>query len=313
MTPAPTSAWFLVGPTAAGKTAVAQRLAERRGALILSADSMLVYRGMDIGTAKPSPAERGQVPYLGLDCVTPDQSFSVGDYLQVIREGLARLGVAHRPCIVVGGTGLYISCLRHGLRPGAGPDPELRRRLESVHEAGGVVGLQAELDRVAPGRLASLSDPRNPRRLIRAIEKAMGGETEAAWSESLEMPPLAGLRWPGDSLARRIHERVEAMYRNGLLEEARVLRAAYPGLSRTAAQAIGYAEAWAYLDGRITGEEARARTEVRTRQLAKRQATWFRHQARVHWVEVTPGQSVDDMADAVEAQWNLYGPAPLQL
>ena len=310
----PLSAWFLVGPTAVGKTAVAQRLAERRQATILSADSMMVYRGMDIGTAKPTVAERGEVPYWGLDCVTPDQPFSAGDYLRVLRDEVASTKVPPASCIVAGGTGLYVSCLLHGLREGPATDPVLRQTLETLHREGGVPALQHELERRAPGRLGELADPKNPRRLIRAIELAHQGVIPKSWSDTApDGPPVVGLRCSPDVLAANIERRVHIMYENGLLEEAATVRQSYPRLSDTAGQAIGYAEAWAHLDGRCTRGQAVADTVRRTRQLAKRQGTWFRHQARVNWVDIQPGQSVDDIADAVEAQWRLDGPSPLQL
>lgn len=310
----PLSAWFLVGPTAVGKTAVAQRLAERKQVTILSADSMMVYRGMDIGTAKPTVAERGTVPYWGLDCVTPDQPFSAGDYLRVLRNEVASANVPPVACIVAGGTGLYISCLRHGLREGPATDPVLRQTLETLHREGGVPALQRELEHRAPGRLGELADPKNPRRLIRAIELAQQGVPPRTWPETAPSgPPLTGLRCSPDALAANIVQRVHGMYESGLLEEAAALRQNYPKLSDTAGQAIGYTEAWAHLDGHCTRSQAMADTIRRTRQLAKRQGTWFRHQAQVNWVDIQPGQSVDDIADAVEAQWKRYGPSPLQL
>jgi tRNA dimethylallyltransferase len=310
----PISAWFLVGPTAVGKSAVAQRLAERLQATIVSADAMMVYRGMDIGTAKPTIPERGAVPYWGLDCVTPDQPFSAGDYLRVLRDKVASAKVPPPACIVAGGTGLYISCLRHGLREGPATDPVFRQTLETLHREGGVPALHRELERRAPGRLAELADPKNPRRLIRAIELAHQGVTPRAWPEaSPSDPPLVGLHCASEVLASNIARRVHAMYENGLLEEAAALRQKFPHLSDTAVKAIGYAEAWAHLDGRCTRAQAMADTIRRTRQLAKRQGTWFRHQVRVNWVDIQPGQSVDDIADAVEAQWRLDGPSPLQL
>lgn len=307
-------AWFLVGPTAAGKSAVAQRLAERRGASVISADSMLVYRGMNIGTAKPTAAERGSIAYAGLDCVEPDQLFSAGDFLREVRSFVRARLQPNAPVIVVGGTGLYVSCLLHGLPQHPAPDPALRQRLDELFQSGGVVALQKELERVAPERLRALADPRNPRRVIRAIEMAHEGSPPAAWHDpSPSAPRLCGLRWSPEALEQRIVQRVRSMYEAGLLEEAAVLRRTYADLSATARQAIGYAEAWDVLDGRATREQAQAITVRRTRQLAKRQATWFRHQASVAWVDARDGQSVDDMADAVEAQWELHGPALIQL
>ena len=306
-------AWFLVGPTAVGKSAVAQWLAEKRKATLVSADSMLVYRGMDIGTAKPSPAERGEVPYWGLDCVEPDQSFSVGDYLRSL-AGLAQAESSGRPLIVVGGTGLYIDCLLRGLTSRPPPDLLERARLESLHRQGGVPALQAEVERLAPGRLAELADPRNPRRLIRAIELAHQGVlSKTMLQRGPPKPRLTGLRMDPAQLAGRIARRVQTMYHQGLLEEARALRGRYPALSETARQAIGYAEAWQVLDGTLAPSAAQEITARRTRQLAKRQLTWFRHQADMAWIEAEPGATVARIAASVEAQWELDGPTTLHL
>ena len=293
---------------------MAQRLAERRGALIISADSMLVYRGMDIGTAKPTPAERGAVAYAGLDCVEPDQLFSVGDFLRVVQHFVSARPQPAAPLIVVGGTGLYVSCLLHGLPQHPAPDPARRQQLDELFKTGGLVALQGELERIVPGRLQELADPRNPRRIIRAIEMAHEGSRPPAWRDAAATAPrLCGLRWSPEALEQRIIRRVRSMYEGGLLDEAAALRRSHATLSATARQAIGYAEAWDVLDGRLTREQAQAITVRRTRQLAKRQATWFRHQASVAWVDAQDGQSVDDRADAVEAQWELHGPSLIQL
>lgn len=308
------NAWFLVGPTAVGKTAVAHYLAKRLGATVISADSMLVYRGMDIGTAKPSPAERREVSYWGLDCVEPDRAFSVGDYLRAIQEALAQAHPAPRQLIVTGGTGLYVDCLIRGLTSRPAIDQSLRAELEELHRQEGLAGLQNRLRCVAPGRLEELADPKNPRRVIRAIELAAEGITsQAMLARTTQRPALVGLNMPGPDLQERITRRVHHMYEHGMLEEAAGLRKRFPVLSETARQAIGYAEAWSHLDGACTRAEAQQATIQRTRQLAKRQLTWFRHQADLTWVEITAATSVTDMAVSVQAQWERHGPTPLQL
>lgn len=310
----PINAWFLVGPTAVGKTAVIQHLAEQMGATVISADSMLVYRDMDIGTAKPSPTERGSVPYWGLDCVAPDTAFSVGDYLCTMQEHLARTQSPPERILVTGGTGLYVDCLIRGLTSRPAADPALRAELEQLFQQEGVAGLQHRLSAEAPGRLEELADPRNPRRLIRAIELARQGVTaQAMLARTRERPALVGLDMPTDELQIRITRRVHQMYDQGLLQEAAELRARYPVLSKTARQAIGYAEAWAHIDGICTRTQAQQATILRTRQLAKRQRTWFRHQAEMTWVEARAETSVADMAQAVQAQWERHGPTPLFL
>ena len=310
----PVHAWFLAGPTAVGKTAVAHLLAARLRATLLSADSMQVYRGMDIGTAKPTPAERAGLTYWGLDLVDPDQPFSTGEYLRALGEQRARDPAAAARVVVVGGTGLYLRALALGLDGRPAPDPAERARLEQLLQTGGRAALQAELERRAPGRLATLADPQNPRRLIRAIELAGLEGTGSSMAPRPTAPlRLCGLAMDPPALTARIETRVAAMYENGLLEEAASLLRRYPEISPTARQAIGYAEAWAVGAGTMTPAEARAATARRTRQLAKRQLTWLRHQAATTWIEVRAGDSVADIADRVQTQWESDGPIPLHI
>lgn len=304
---------FLVGPTAVGKTAVAHALAARLGRPVLSADAMLVYRGMDIGTAKPSRAEISRYRYAGVDLADPDRDFSVADFLRAVPPDPATRW------IVCGGTGLYLRCLAEGLRPAPAACAAVRARCEELLATGGIALLQAELGRIAPDRLAALADPKNPRRLIRAIEAAgPGGAPPAApdrEGRSVSGPPavLVGLRMEKMALERRIRARVARMYADGLLEEAAGLRRTFVRLSRTALQAIGYAEAFAVLDGRMTRPEAMERTAIRTRQLAKRQMTWFRHQHAVAWIDVTEDSSLEQTAAAVVQCWEQHGPIPLHI
>lgn len=296
---------FLVGPTASGKTAIAHRLAERLGARILSADAMLVYRGMDIGTAKPTVAERRRFAYRGVDLADPDQRFSVGAYLAQVRV------LPAGRWLVVGGTGLYVRGLIEGLDPLPAADAALRAEAEALLASGGVAALREWLAVIGPAHLAALADPRNPRRLARAYELARLGvpPPRATWSAAPSSVRLAGLApdraWLGDRIARR----VAGMFASGLIDEARGLQARWgPRLSETARKAIGYEEAFAVLDGTTALAEAQARTVLRTRQYAKRQMTWFRHQAQVDWVIV--GEALDEnaVADAVAAVWERQGP-----
>lgn len=283
----------LAGATASGKTAVAQLLAERLGAAILSADAMLVYQGMDIGTAKPTVAERGQVPYYGLDVVTPGEPFSAAAWLEEAHRAQA---VSPR-LIAVGGTGLYFSALLRGLDPTPPANPALRASLEALPAE----ELRARL--AAHGQ--TVADTENPRRLVRALEiLGQGGTLPAGWGERAR-PRLVALTWPREVLHRRIAERVDAMYAAGLLGEAEALRRRWPAWSRTAAQAIGYAEAFAVLDGTLTKAAARERTVVRTRQLARRQETYLRHQFDVDWVQAAPDDAVETLAGRVAEKWGV--------
>lgn len=303
----------LVGPTASGKSAVAQHMAEQNGAAVLSADSMLIYRGMDIGTAKPDPQARARVDYLGVDLADPGDAFSVWAYREAVAAQLAALA-PEREVLVAGGSGLYIKALTMGLAA-AGPAPASRARWESLFAAQGVEGLQQALQQRDAGALASLRDPQNPRRLIRALERLDDdGETAgnaASWREASTGPVLAGLWLEPALLNKRIEQRVETMYADGLLDEVAGLLADPRGLSPTAAQAIGYAEAIAVIEGRCSRAEAMALTATRTRRLAKRQRTWFRHQARVEWIEVQPDDTAETLSDRVREIWRTHGSASM--
>lgn len=304
---------FLVGPTAVGKSAVAQWIAERDGSEILSADSMLVYRGMDIGTAKPTPAERRRVRYWGVDLVPAGEPFNVARFLEVARgcfESAQSNGVK---VIVVGGTGLYIKALTEGLADVPTSDEPARMRRRAVLEELGVEGLQRELQSRNPAWYAALPDPANARRLIRALELIEAGweRPPETWRGEAGGPGLVGLAMPRETLRARIAARVETMYAQGLLEETRRLVDEGFGTSPTARQAVGYAEAAACLEGRMTRDMAVGMTVQRTQRLAKRQMTWFRHQVAVQWVEVMPAQPVEEVAGRVMAAWKELGNTPV--
>jgi tRNA dimethylallyltransferase len=299
------SAFVLVGPTASGKSAVAQWLAEQTGAPIVSADSMNIYRGMDIGTAKSSLEERTRVKIFGVDLTDPTDTFSVGDWLTAVKPAFfqplgKKEGGGSASPIVAGGTGLYVKCLLQGLDDLPTADEELRARTEKMPLA----ELQAEAKQAAPAAYEALADKENPRRLIRVLE---GKKTSDRWKP--EMPVVIGLHVERDVLHRRIAERVEKMYAGGLLEEARGLIRLK--LSSTAQHAIGYAEAFAVLRGEMTEAEAKERTIIRTRQLSKRQMTWFRHQLNVQWIESAGYPDIGQLANKVYNVCKESGPVPL--
>lgn len=302
--------FFLVGPTAVGKSSLAQWIAEHLDYDILSADSMLMYKGMDIGTAKPGAAARARVRYYGIDLMSPDEPFSVWAYSRYARDVLAKGAKTARKVIVVGGTGLYIKSLTDGLSSIPGPDPLLREYWTHELKKQGVGALQEALRRKNTGLYRSLKDKQNPRRLIRALEMAEKGrgECEKTWKERSTHVPLAGMTLPNDQLKSRIESRVTEMYRHGFVEEVEDLLKRYTTLSPTARQGIGYAEVMDLLDGRCTRTEAIARTITRSRQLAKRQRTWFRNQANVEWIEVDMGMEMGRMAKMVMDHWKKYGP-----
>ena len=308
------SAHILVGPTASGKSAVAQYLAQlsRPPRPILSADSMTVYRGMDVGTAKPDAAERAAVPSFGFDLADPDRTFSVGDYLAAMRAAAPAIAACRATPIVVGGTGLYVKCLTEGLDSAAVADPVHRAAAEALLQAEGLEALQAAVRALDPAQYGRLRDPENPRRVVRAYELLASGHPLPV-AEERPRPKVAGLFLPPDELRARIARRARQMFAYGLVEEVRALRAKFPALSETARHAIGYEEAGLVLDGTISEEEGIRRTAVRTGQYAKRQMTWFRHQADVVWVEVDPDHSTERIAGFVQKIWNSHGPASLRL
>ncbi|NCD23202.1 MAG: tRNA (adenosine(37)-N6)-dimethylallyltransferase MiaA, partial [Spartobacteria bacterium] len=290
------AAHFLVGPTGSGKSAVAQHLAlkSRPPRPVLAADSMTIYRGMDVGTAKPDAADRAAVPSFGFDLVDPDRPFSVGDWLAAVRAAAPAIAACGAPPIVVGGTGLYVKCLTEGL-DGAPTDPVHRAAAEALLNAEGLEALQAAARALNPAEFAKLRDPENPRRVVRAYELLAAGQPLPVAAERPK-PKLAGLALPPDELRARIARRARQMFAYGLVEEVRALRAKYPALSDTARHAIGYEEAGLVLDGRIPEEEAIRRTALRTGQYAKRQMTWFRHQADVVWIDVGPRDDVERLS-----------------
>ncbi len=336
------AAWFLVGATAVGKTGVAQYLAERTGAAILSVDAMLVYRGMDIGTAKPAVVERGAVRYFGIDLANPDEPFSTGVWLHGVRAQLAteralefaQPGAAGSGVLAVGGTGLYVRALTQGLEATAA-DPARRLYWQERLAREGLASLQRELAARVPEAMVATVDEKNPRRVIRALEHLeQHGALPVGWRAET-VPQVVGLRLPRAALHQRIEARVRKMFEDGLLAEVAELRRRYPvwqrppamvaadapseitggvgGVMATACHAIGYAEVCDLLDKRITREQAVWQMVTRTRQLAKRQETWFRHQAEVTWLDLAADEPVAAVAARVLAAWSEHGPTPIRL
>lgn len=272
----------LTGPTASGKTAAALALADMLPIEVVSADSRQVYRGMDVGTAKPTPAERARLPHHLVDIIEPHETYNAHRFVQDARRALDDICRRGRLPLVVGGTGFYIKALvEAALLAEVPPDAELRRDLEALREREGVAGLAARLERADPERAAAV-DRANPRRLIRAIEVAAGG---GSVDDSGPAPTSAifGIDVPVDMLTTRIERRVQDMYAGGLVEETRALRDRGLPPESPALTGVGYGEAAAVLAGSLTLDEAQRRTVSRTRQYARRQRTWFRHQLSVHW------------------------------
>ena len=276
----------VVGPTASGKTDLALALADRLPVEIVVADSRQVYRGMDVGTAKPGAAARRRVPHHLLDLVDPDEPFTVADWVERARAVVAEIAGRGRIPLLVGGTGLYVSALVDGHDYAAQPwSPEVRRRLTDELEADGLETLVARLEAADPAAAAAI-DLRNPRRVLRALERVEAGGGGAA-PRATPYPgrvALIGLDRPREVLYRRIDERAAWLFANGLLDEVRALRDEGFGPELHPMTGHGYAEAAAHLAGEWTLEEAVAVTARRTRQYAKRQLTWFRRDPRLLWI-----------------------------
>jgi tRNA dimethylallyltransferase len=292
VTPAPPLV-VLAGPTATGKTELAIRLAEAvretgRPAAVISADSRQVFRGLDIGTAKVSLADRTRVPHHGLDLVEPDQPFSVADFVAHARNALAGIGADDGVAILAGGTGLYLRAVGRGLDTEALPsDPAIRAALEADLTADGLEPLLKRLRELAPAA-ATRIDTRNPRRVVRALEVAeIAGDTPPPALNGYPGP----IAWLGLTVdpavhAWRIAERAIGQFDAGLLEEARTLRERFdPALP--AFSAIGYREAWAVLDGQLTRGAAIELDAHRTVSYSKRQHTWFRSEPDITWLDAT--------------------------
>jgi tRNA dimethylallyltransferase len=279
------SALILTGPTASGKSALAVELAERLGAEIVSMDSMALYRGMDVGTAKPDADQRHRVPHHLIDVLDPWQSASVAWWLGQAAECVRSIEARGKRALVVGGTPLYLKALLHGLFDGPPADADLRRRLSDEAERLGGAALHARLAAVDPASAARLH-ANDVRRIIRALEVwQLTGRPLSAWqtqwSSTTHHSPLTTHRalWldlPRDELYARIDARVVQMFGGGLIAEAEALRRLPRPPSREALQAVGYKEAFAYLDGCVSKEEALRLVQARSRRLARRQLTWFR-------------------------------------
>jgi tRNA dimethylallyltransferase len=276
---------FLVGPTAVGKSAVALELARLVDAEIVSADSMQVYRGMDIGTAKPTPKECAAIPHHVVDVCEVNEVFDAKRFVELASSAISNLKSRGKAALIVGGTGLYIRALRRGLFEGPSRDPKLRARLErkSADE------LFAELQRVDP-RTAARIDRHNPRRVVRALEvfHATGRSISDLQIQWVQDEPSSGfcLNRERQDLHARIERRIDEQIAAGWVEEVRRLLAHGLEQNATAMQAAGYRELVAHLQGKLSLAVAVALIKTRTRQLAKRQLTWFRREPGLRYVEV---------------------------
>lgn len=294
----------IAGPTAGGKSALAMglaRLLRRRGrpAELISADSMQIYRGLDIGSAKPSAEERAEVPHHLIDTIEPTEPFTVHDWLERAERATADIRSRGGVPIVVGGTHLYIKALLEGLFEGPEPDPALRAQIEARPQP----ERRAELERVDPEAAARIH-PNDTRRTVRAIEVHRQTGTpistlQRQWDRersARDDAVLVGLDWPAEAINRRINARVREMIRRGLVEETRRLLDA-GRLGPQAREGLGYKQIAAHLRGELSLDDAVERLKIETRRFAKNQRTWLRR------LRPTPGAVWIDAAAHPEQDW----------
>jgi tRNA dimethylallyltransferase len=279
----------VVGPTAAGKSALSLRVAEAVGGEIINADSMQLYRGMDIGTAKLTVPERAGVPHHLLDIWDVTQAASVSEYQNLARQAIAQIHARGRVPILVGGSGLYVRAAIDKLEfPGT--DPGLRAILEDELAQVGAPALHARLATADPAAAAAIL-PSNGRRIVRALEVIqLSGRPFSATLpqyESVYDAVQIGVELPRAELDQRIADRVTRMWQLGLVNEVRQLGAVGLRDGRTASRALGYAQVLRFLDGELSEDEAAAQTVLATRRFVRRQESWFRRDPRIQWVSGT--------------------------
>ena len=294
---------FIVGPTGVGKTDIAFELAKKINGEIISADSMQVYKGMDKATAKPPFEFRKQIPHHLIDIIDPGADYSVADFKDRAEAIIRTVLLSGKTPIVVGGTGLYVKGLVDGLFPGPGADWTIRQKLEQEAQDQGIESLHQRLQEVDP-EAASKIKPKDLRRIIRALEVY---ETTKSTISKLRKNTtgisnkydvrLFGITMDRAELYKKIDERVDKMFESGLVDEAKKLMS--ENLSRSASQAIGYKEIFAYLKGEYDLEEAKRILKRDTRHFAKRQLTWFRKDKRIIWIQRGQNDSSQSAAEKI--------------
>jgi tRNA dimethylallyltransferase len=303
--PLPAETWYLTGPTASGKTAVGLELAALLDAQIVSLDSMALYRGMDIGTAKPTLAERARVPHHLVDVIEVDEEYSLAQYVDAAQRAVAQIIGRGRVPLFVGGTPLYLKAMLRGIFTGPPADWGYRSQMQALAAAEGPECLHALLAAVDP-RSARRLHARDTRRIIRALEVwGMTGRSISELQQQFDRARPADqcrvfvLRWPREVLIARIDARVDAMFAAGLVEEVRGLLARPRPLGRTASQAVGYREVIEHLGGVRDLGETIALVKRRTRQFAKRQMTWFRSLNECRTVPMTAACDARQIAEQI--------------
>ena len=295
----------VVGPTASGKTSLAIELALRLGTEIISADSMQVYKGMEIGTAAPTQADQSRVKHHFISFLEPDQAFSAGEFERMARPLVEFINARNKTALLVGGSGLYVSALLDGLFEGPPASEPIRRHLHQQADAFGVAPLFERLQKTDPD-YAQLIQPNDLRRIVRALEvhELTGHRLSSHHRKHQESAPAlpsvqVALDYPRELLYDRIAKRVDRMLDSGFIDEVKALVDAGYGPALERLRSLGYREFATYLRGEKSLQEARDAMIMLTRRYAKRQLTWFRADPRIHWIPTTENDPPESFVDRV--------------
>jgi len=293
---------FIIGCTGVGKSSLGRELARRARGEIVSLDSMKVYRRMDVGTAKPSPEIRREIPHHVIDVVEPSEDFSVAKYVEHAEGAIADIQTRNKPVFVVGGTPMYLKALTEGLFEGPGADPKIRARLHEAAAAHGSAMLHRQLQEVDP-RAADRIHPNDLRRIVRALEVfELTGKPISALQAQWDLERarfdyiLIGVRRELADQNHRTNDRVKRMIDAGLVDEVKSLLAEPKPLSTAARQALGYAEIIRHLEGNVSLADAVEMIKINIRQFAKAQRTWFKRFRKTEWIDLAPDTTASEVA-----------------
>ncbi len=303
----------VVGPTASGKTDLAIELAQHIGAEILCVDAIQVYRGLDVGSAKPTAEQQARVVHHGIDIVSPTEKFNAARYAEAVEPIVERADATNQPLVLCGGTGLYYRALLEGFFEAPEPDPAIREVIQYRIDREGADALHAELAALDPETAAPIH-PNDARRIARALELIqLTGEPVSRLRARQQLKPwidktlVVGILRQRDQLRARVLQRTRWMYDNGLIDETRQLLDLGCDESYTAMQGLGYKECALYLKDKISLDESVEMTIQGTRRYSKRQMTWFRRQMEVNWVEWREGEPLEEKRNQCLKLWNNRG------
>ena len=290
---------IIIGQTASGKSAIASRIARHSDYEIISVDSMKIYRGMDIGTSKPNAEQRKKIRYHLIDIIEPYEEYNVAKFVSDCDRAIADIIKRGKKPLLVCGTPLYLKALLYGIFADSGSDSQLRAEMEKTASEKGLAFLYEQLMKVDPAK-ADKIHANDRKRIIRALEvyKITGKpistlQTHFKKTELRYPVTMVGLKWKSEELYQRINERVERMFKHGLVEEVKGLINSGKGLGKQSGDAIGYKEIVRHLNGEITLEAAKEEVKKGTRYLARKQMTWFRRFPDIKWIECKLGDDTD--------------------